>query len=128
MRMVIAVCASVFAATPAAAENWVRVGGDAQMGEFVDADSVQRVGDEVRFRREVRYAAPRPEGFDRMVFSHVGSCRERMTFVLSMSFRIGDHELMSTTFRESDRDNDPAPMGTALGRALHYACEGVTEG
>ena len=127
-RPSLAACCALLAAAPAAAESWVRVGGDAEVGEFVDADSVRRAGDEVRFRREMRFAAPRPEGFDRLAFSHAASCRDRTLAVLAMSFHLGDHELMSSTFRDDGRTPDAAPPETPAGRALAYACDGPALG
>jgi hypothetical protein len=121
-------CLGCLAATPAAAENWVRVGGGDTFTEYVDADSIVRDKDEVRFRREMRFAAKRPEGFDRMAFSSLASCRDRTIGDLSMAFFLGDHELMSSSFREKGLAREPAAPGTASGRAVGFACEGKTEG
>ncbi|HEU0098907.1 MAG TPA: hypothetical protein VFQ67_09055 [Allosphingosinicella sp.] len=123
----IAVLMSLPAEAPAANAEWVRVGGDDKAAEFVDAKSLVRVADEVRFRREIRFAPTRPEGFDRMAFSSVGSCRDRTVFEPAMSLHLGDHELMSTTFRKGRKTVlEVAPPNSPLGRALAFACDGST--
>jgi hypothetical protein len=131
MPLLIAALMSLLAETPVPSANWVRVGGDDKAAEFVDAQSVRRVADEVHFKRELRFSPARPEGFDRMAFSSVGSCKDRTVFELAMSFHSGDHELMSTTFRKGKGRgkgkavDDPAPPETPPGRALAYACDGI---
>ena len=125
MPLLIAALLSLLAEAPAGSANWVRVGGDDKAAEFVDAHSVRRVADEVHFKREMRFAPARPEGFDRMAFSSVASCKDRTVFELAMSFHSGDHELMSSTFRKGKKSvGEPAPPDSPLGRALAFACEG----
>ena len=128
MRLILFACLACLTATPAAAENWIRIGGNENVGEFVDADSVVRDKDDVRFRREMRFAAKRPEGFDRMAFWSLASCRERTIGDLKMSFFLADHELMSSSFREKGLVREPAAQGTASARAVAFACEGKVEG
>lgn len=123
MRLTIAAILAVLPAAPAAAETWVRVGGDEKAVEYVDADSLKRSGDEIRFRHQVRFAAPRSEGFDRATFASVASCASRKWVMLSMAFNLGDHELMSSSFRDDGKRESPAEAGTPMGRALAHACE-----
>ena len=124
MRIAIAAAVALLAAAPAAAENWVRIGGleEAPKGIFIDADSIVRTGDRVRFKLERRWSAPRPEGWDREVYTGTASCADRKVAVLAISFHLADRTLMSMTYRENRAEAELAPPGSLLGLAAAHVC------
>jgi hypothetical protein len=61
-RVTIAIVASMIVAVPAAAENWIRVGGDDEADHFVDDSTLARHGEIVRAVKRAVYRNPQPIG------------------------------------------------------------------
>jgi hypothetical protein len=129
MRLPIAASIGLLAASPAAAENWVRLSGDdAAAATLVDAESVVRTGDRARFTVELRWPATRPEGWDRQRFTGLATCGDGKVAILAMSMHHGDHELMSMTYREDRAEAEAVDPASALGLAAAHACAGAAAG
>jgi hypothetical protein len=131
MKFVMAATALLIS-TGAAAQNWQHV-GDWEDGSsyYVDANTVSRAGDSVRFRYEERHNRSYPLSPDRSfrpdspIYNIVAvdamvSCSTRSGRDMQTIYKYGDRVV--TTFAEPSRESgEPAP-GSALAALMDFAC------
>lgn len=124
MRVAIwAVAISFGLASPAAAETWRASSKGQGAAAYIDTDSIQRSGDEVRFRRELRWDEPRTfengTRFDRIAALYVADCRAMTLRAINMSAALGDKVLFSG---DSNEAAEKAAPGTTAETDLRSAC------
>jgi hypothetical protein len=110
-------------ASPAPAENWRASSGGQGATAYIDTDSIQRSGDEVRFWREVRWPAPRAfeDGtrYDRIGALYVADCRAMTLRAIRMRAALGATILAEGDTEEPTQNAGP---GTTAETDLRSAC------
>ncbi len=119
------------AGIPAQAEQWLQVGADTAGKYFVDTDSVQRAGENVRVRKRVVYDQPLADTFSdkQVLFTEStglveGDCPRRIHRMLSIEMRGADGQVVwgSGPMKRLWEDIAPGSHGEAT---LQYACANV---
>ena len=106
----------------ASAENWRVASADEQSVQYIDADTIDRSGERIRFIREIRLDRPQfVEGFrfDRVIQLAEVSCSQRLLYPLSTTAWLDDRQVHS----EGPWDDAEAMRpGTNLGGTHDAVC------
>ena len=113
------------AAAPARAETWRASSSDGNASAFIDADSIVRTGDQVRFRRELRWPEVRLLGnrlrYNRLLADYEGDCRAMTLRSLSVAAKLDDEVVLAG---EGSGEIEQARPGSTAEVDLRSACFG----
>lgn len=120
------IAAAAFLAAPAAAqaEDWRVASADQQSVQYIDANTIERTGDRIRFTREIRFDEPQfVQGFrfDRVIQLAEVSCAERLLYPLRTTAWLDDSQAHSEGPWEDAEAMEP---GTNLGGTHDAVCSG----
>lgn len=114
------------AAAPAGAETWRASSSDGAIVAYIDVDSIERSGDRVIFRRELRFPDIRTLGngrlrFDRLQALYHGDCRAMTLRNMSVRAKLGDAIVLEG---EGSLEIESVATGSTAERDLRAACLG----
>ncbi|HYG29296.1 MAG TPA: surface-adhesin E family protein [Allosphingosinicella sp.] len=113
------------AAVPAQAENWRASSSDGNASAFIDADSIRRDGDQVSFRRELRWPEVRMLGnrlrYNRLLAHYEGDCRAMTLRSISIAAKLDDEVVLSG---EGSGEIEQARPGSTAEVDMRSACFG----
>lgn len=122
MRILLAFALLPFAATPATAQQWYRVGGNDNTMSYVDLTSLRSLGDRIVGDVESVYVQPLDEGIVAAKIRTEFNCQDKSFRTLEYSFYLAGGKLLRTepseTINEIKRPK-PDSINEAI---MDFAC------
>lgn len=123
MRLLLAAAVLLpFAAAPASAQQWYRVGGNDSTMSYVDLSSLRALGDRIVGDVESVYVQPIGEGIIAAKIRTEFNCQARTFRTLEYSFYTPAGKLLRSEPSETMNDNKPIKPNSINEAIMDFAC------